>query len=77
MTEVHYEIVQHDGGWTYKVGDVFAETYRTRAAAEVAAKRAAMEQRTPNDPAEIEYETEDGVWHEEHSDGKPPDTSVE
>ena len=77
MPEVHYHIVEHDGGWTYKVGDVYAETFRTREAAEVAAKRAAMEQRTPNDPSEIEYETEDGVWHEEHSDGKPPETSVD
>ncbi len=34
MTELTYEIVQHDGGWAYKLGDVFSETHRTRAGAE-------------------------------------------
>ena len=26
MTEVTYTIVEHDGGWAYKVGDTFSET---------------------------------------------------
>jgi Uncharacterized protein conserved in bacteria (DUF2188) len=77
MPEVHYHVVQHDGGWTYKVGDIFAETYKTREAAEIAAKRAAAEQRTSNEPAEIEYEDEKGEWHAEHSDGMPPKTDVD
>jgi hypothetical protein len=77
MPEVHYHIVQHDGGWTYKVGDVFAETYPTRQAAEAAALRAAREQRVPADPAEIEYENPDGSWRVEHSDGEPPITDVD
>jgi hypothetical protein len=77
MAEVHYHIVEHDGGWTYQVGDVFAETYRTRAEAEAAAFRAAREQRVPSDPAAIAYEDEQGVWHEEHSDGEPPATDVD
>jgi len=29
MPNVVYEIVQHDGGWAYKVNDVFSEQYRT------------------------------------------------
>ena len=73
---VHYQIVQHDGGWTYKVGDVFAETFPTRADAEIAAKRAASEQRVPTEPKDIEFEDEKGRWHTEHSDGAPPDTDV-
>lgn len=76
-THVHYEIVEHDGGWTYKLGDVFATTYPTRAAAEAAAERAAAEQRVPTEPAEIEYEDEKGRWRTEHSDGEAPDTDVE
>lgn len=76
MTKVHYEVVEHDGGWTYKAGDVFAETFRTREMAEVAARRAAAEQRLSGDPAEIEYEDEKGVWHAEHSEGEPPETDV-
>ena len=76
MTSVHYKVVQHDGGWTYMVGDVFAETFPTRAAAEAAATRAAAEQRVPTPPHDIQYEDEKGAWHTEHSDGKPPDTDV-
>ncbi len=26
MTKVTYKIVQHDGGWAYRVDDVFSET---------------------------------------------------
>jgi uncharacterized protein DUF2188 len=76
MSHLHYHIVQHDGGWTYKVGDVFAETFRTRAEAEEAAKRAAGEQRVPTGPKDIEYEDEKGRWRTEHSDGTPPETDV-
>ena len=77
MAEVHYHIVEHDGGWTYKVGDVFAETFKTRAQAEAAAQRAARERRVPSDPAEIEFEDEKGEWRVEHSDGQPPKTDVD
>jgi Uncharacterized protein conserved in bacteria (DUF2188) len=76
MTLLHYQIVQHDGGWTYKVGEVFAETFPTREAAEAAAKRAAGEQRVPTPPHDIQFEDEKGRWHTEHSDGTPPDTDV-
>ena len=27
MTKVSYKIVEHDGGWAYKVGDMFSETF--------------------------------------------------
>lgn len=27
MTRITYEIVEHDGGWAYKVGDVFSEPF--------------------------------------------------
>ena len=78
MTQVHYHVVQHDGGWTYKVGDVFAETYRTRDMAEAAARKAAAEQQLRADPAEIEYEDEKGNWRREHSEGdRPPETDVD
>lgn len=76
MTTVHYTIVQHDGGWTYKVGDVFAETFKTRAEAEAAAKAAAGEQRVATDPKDITYEDAKGRWRTEHSDGTPPETDV-
>ncbi len=45
MSTVKYEVVQHDGGWAYKVGDVLSETFQTHAAAHEAAASAARRQR--------------------------------
>src|SRR6185369_11576566 len=45
--QVTYEVVQHDGGWAYKVDGVFSETYPTHAAALKAAQQAAAEQEVP------------------------------
>ena len=47
MSHVTYAVVEHDGGWAYKVGDVYSETFATREAAHAAAARAAREQRAP------------------------------
>ena len=33
MPDVIYEVVQHDGGWAYKVDGVFSETFPTHAEA--------------------------------------------
>jgi len=41
MVEVTYEIVEHDGGWAYKVDGVFSETFATHADALAAAQAAA------------------------------------
>ena len=75
--KLHYHVVPHDGGWTYKLGDVFASTYETRDAAEAAAKRAAAEQRVPPEPHDIEYEDEKGRWRTEHDKGQAPETDVD
>jgi Uncharacterized protein conserved in bacteria (DUF2188) len=53
MTSIIYVIVEHDGGWAYKLGDVYSETFRNRADALRAAKRAAAEQRVPGDDVGI------------------------
>ena len=65
MSLIHYKIVQHDGGWAYKLGDVFSEPYRTHAAAMAAARRVAAEHRVPGETRYIQYQSEDGVWHTE------------
>ncbi len=44
MPDVIYEIVQHDGGWAYKVDGVFSESFPTHAEALAAAQAAAEEQ---------------------------------
>jgi Uncharacterized protein conserved in bacteria (DUF2188) len=77
MTDVKYEVVEHDGGWAYKVGDVFSETFPSHAAAHRAAERAAAEQRVPGESGMIEYEDDRGKWHTERADGSDrPQTDV-
>ena len=77
MSHVTYTVVEHDGGWAYKVGDVFSETFASREAAHAAAARAAQEQRAPGQGGPIEYEDSSGEWHEEEEGGDDrPDTDV-
>jgi Uncharacterized protein conserved in bacteria (DUF2188) len=77
MSHVTYAVVEHDGGWAYKVGDVFSETFATREAAHAAAARAAEEQRAPGQGGPIEYEDASGQWREEEERGDDrPDTEV-
>ena len=78
MSHIVYKIVQHDGGWAYRVGDVFSETFATREAAHAAAARAAREQRTPGQTESIQYEDRSGQWREETVRGNDrPETEVE
>jgi hypothetical protein len=77
MVKVHYRIVAHDGGWAYKLNDVFSEPFPSKAAALAAAKRVAAEQHLPGDTTNIEYEDEFGRWHTELSEGSDrPDADV-
>ena len=69
MTKLAYEVVEHDGGWTYKVGDVFTETYATHEAATAAAKAAAAEHGLAGETVPISWEDPDGRWHEETAQG--------
>ena len=69
MAEIHYHIVEHDGGWAYKLGDVFSETFRTRDEAHAAAETAAKEQQRGGDDETIEYQDARGKWKVESSKG--------
>ncbi len=75
MTDITYEIVEHDGGWAYKSQGVFSETFRTRDQAVAAAKRVAREQELPGEDTGIVYEDERGHWHSERSDGNDRPTT--
>jgi len=78
MAHVTYRIVEHDGGWAYKAGDTYSETFASHEAAKGAAVRAAREQRAPDENAAIEYQTPDGKWVTESADGHDrPVTDVE
>jgi hypothetical protein len=77
MTHVHYEIVEHDGGWAYRVDGVYSETFPSHDAARHAAERAAGEQRVSGEAAGITYEDASGRWHDEVVEGDDrPDTDV-
>jgi len=69
VARIHYRIVAHDGGWAYKLDDVFSEPFSSRSAALAAAKRVATEQHVPGNTTHIEYQDETGMWHTELSEG--------
>jgi hypothetical protein len=70
MSDIVYEIVQHDGGWAYKVNGVFSEPFLTHAEALAAARVAAAEQEIPGHGETIEYEDDKGKWHTEAASGQ-------
>ncbi len=77
MDRIHYRIVEHDGGWAYKLGDVFSEPFPSKAAATKAARRVADEQHIPGEDSYIEYQDETGEWHTEFArGGDHPDADV-
>lgn len=77
MSQITYEIVEHDGGWAYTVNGVFSESYPSHAAALNAAQAAAAEQRVPGNTQVIQYEDADGRWHTETARGTDrPETTV-
>ncbi len=77
MSKVSYRIVEHDGGWAYKVGDVFSETFGSHDDALSAARAASSEQEVGGDSEGIEYQDSAGQWHEEVAQGGDrPETEV-
>jgi len=77
MTRITYEIVEHDGGWAYRVDGVFSETFPSHDAARRAAERAAGEQVVPGETTAISYEDKAGHWHDEVAAGTDrPETDV-
>jgi len=78
MTRIIYEVVEHDGGWAYRVDGVFSETFPSHDMARRAAERAAREQAVPGATTGISYEDKEGRWHDEVSRGDDrPDTEVQ
>ncbi|CAN1510487.1 hypothetical protein MCEMIH16_00781 [Caulobacteraceae bacterium] len=69
MTDITYTIVEHDGSWAYRLGDVFSETFATHDAASGAAHRAAAEQQLGGQDETIRYQNDRGEWKTELSDG--------
>ena len=78
MAKVTYAIVEHDGGWAYKVDGTFSETYpatRRRIMPPCAPPRSS---RFRASPPTISWEDERGRWHAEVSrGGDRPTTDVD
>ena len=78
MAIVRYELVEHNGGWAYRVGDVFSETFASKHEAATAARRAAAEQQLRGPTEAIEYQDAEGNWHRELAPGADrPETVVD
>ncbi|MFD2236161.1 DUF2188 domain-containing protein [Aureimonas populi] len=69
MSELKYEVVEHDGGWAYKVGGVFSETFPDHDTALGAARDAAERQGLAGETEGIAFQDEKGRWHEEVARG--------
>ena len=67
MASVRYTVVEHDGGWAYRVGGIYSETFATREDAHAAADAAAGRQRLAGETTDIEYEDGAGHWRHELS----------
>jgi hypothetical protein len=77
MAHVTYEVVEHDGGWAYRVGPVYSETYPSHELAHKAAVEASARQQVGGATEAIEFEDAAGNWHDEVADGGDrPETSV-
>ncbi len=77
MSKITYRIVQHDGGWAYKVDETFSEAFPSHDAARKAAELAAKEQVERGATVGISYEDKQGHWHKELSPGDDrPQTEV-
>jgi hypothetical protein len=78
MAGLVYRIVEHDGGWAYKLGDVYSETHATHDEAFAAARAAAQRQEQPGRTGDIMFQDPGGNWHVEHADGtRHPHAEVE
>lgn len=74
---VTYHVGKHDGGYGYRLGDVWSETFKDHDSALSAAKAAAERQHVEGRDAEIAYQLPDGGWRTEHvAGGDRPDTDV-
>lgn len=72
-----YHVAEHDGGYAYRVNDVWSEPFPDHHTALAAAKDAAQRQQVGGDDIEITFETADGQWRTElASGGDRPETRV-
>jgi len=66
MAYLTYEIVPHDGGWAYKLGDTLSETYVHREDAVEGARSAASRQKMDADEVSVRDRAKNQVYSTEH-----------
>lgn len=78
MSRIRYEVVPHNDGYAYRLGDVYSETFATHDEALEAAEAAAQRQEMAGDDETIQYQDRDGGWHAERTSGDDrPEVEVE
>ena len=78
MVQITYRIVEHDGGWAYKLGGTYSETFPDHDGARTAAIAVSREQKVPDEDTLIEYADASGRWVTERADGHDrPEVEVE
>jgi len=78
MAQITYRIAEHDGGWAYRLGDTWSETFPDHDSAQAAAVAAAREQKVPDEDTMIEYAAPSGEWVVERANGNDrPEPEVE
>lgn len=74
---VTYHVGEHDGGYAYRLGDVWSETFPDHNAALNAANDAARRQQLGGEEVDISFQLSDGTWQERHvKGGDRPQTDV-
>jgi hypothetical protein len=61
-SRARYKIVEHDGGWAYKLGDVFFETFASHDDARAAAEQVAEGKQVGGEPVDFAYQDASGEW---------------
>ncbi|MGG7518224.1 DUF2188 domain-containing protein [Allorhizobium undicola] len=75
--QITYHVGEHDGGYAYRLRDVWSEPFPDHETALKAARDAAERQHLEGRDAEITYQLGDGTWRTEHaSGGDRPETEV-
>lgn len=74
---VTYHVGEHDGGYAYRLGDVWSETFPDHDSALRAANDAARRQQIGGEEVDISYQLADGQWQSQHvRGGDRPETGV-
>ena len=74
---ITYHVAEHDGGFGYRLGDVWSQTFPDHESALKAAKSAAARQQLGGEDADISFQLSDGRWRSERvGGGDRPATDV-